>query len=257
MSILSPEQTAVNVPTLETVRDLAPWKRAFDLVAAVLLSILTAPVFLLAVLLVRISSAGPVIYTQTRLGRGRRPFTIFKVRTMHHDCERFTGPKWSTANDPRVFAVGHFLRRSHLDELPQLWNVLRGEMSLVGPRPERPEFVTQLEKALPGYAERLRVLPGVTGLAQVNLPPDVDQESVRRKLVFDLAYVDRVGLWFDIRIILGTALYLLGIPRATVSRMLGLNPVAATLYEPRPRPSDSSTGLEMVSQGRAVWRGDS
>ena len=96
-----------------------------------------------------------MIYSQTRMGRGRRPFTIFKVRTMHHDCERLTGPRWSTENDPRVSPVGHFLRRSHLDELPQLWNVLRGEMSLVGPRPERPEFVAQLEKAVPRYAERL------------------------------------------------------------------------------------------------------
>lgn len=235
---------------------LPPLKRAVDVALALTLTFVTAPLLALAVVLVRLSSEGPVVYTQTRMGKGRRPFTIFKIRTMHHDCERHTGPRWSTENDPRVFPVGHFLRRSHLDELPQLWNVLRGEMSLVGPRPERPEFVGQLEKAVPRYAERLLVLPGVTGLAQVILPPDVDHDSVRRKLVYDLHYVDQVGLWFDLRIMAGTGLYLLGVPRAAASRLLGLCPERADARASRSRSVEVpvSPGLEMVSQGVPAWR---
>ncbi len=235
----------------------ASLKRVFDVAAALALSALTAPLLLAAVALVRFSSRGPVIYSQTRMGRGRRPFTIYKVRTMHHDCERHTGPRWCTENDPRVFPVGHLLRRTHLDELPQLWNVLRGEMSLVGPRPERPEFVTQLEKAVPRYADRLDVLPGVTGLAQVNLPPDTDLDSVRRKLVFDLHYVGQATLWYDVRIIFGTGLYLLGVPRGTTARLLGLCAGQGGVRDARPRASEASAGREMVGQALPAWRGES
>jgi lipopolysaccharide/colanic/teichoic acid biosynthesis glycosyltransferase len=200
-----------------------------------------------------------VIYTQVRVGRGRRLFTIFKVRTMYHDCERLTGPKWSTDNDPRVTPVGRLLRRTHLDELPQLWNVLRGEMSLVGPRPERPEFVAQLEKAVPRYADRLAVPPGVTGLAQVNLPSDTDHESVRRKLAYDLRYVENVAVWLDARVLFGTGLYLLGVPREAVSGLLGLGPgpVAVRGARPRTRPVEVGPGVEMVSPALSAWRGDS
>jgi lipopolysaccharide/colanic/teichoic acid biosynthesis glycosyltransferase len=229
-------------------------KRAVDIALALALTVLTAPLLLMALVLVGLTSAGPLIYSQTRMGRGRRLFTIFKVRTMFHDCERHTGPKWSTDNDPRVTPVGRFLRKTHLDELPQLWNVLRGEMSLVGPRPERPEFVTQLERAVPRYSERLTVLPGVTGLAQVNLPPDTDHESVRRKLVYDLYYVDHVGLWFDARIMIGTALYLLGVSRVLTAKMLGLCPEPSSDREVRPRPLDVPQGREMVSKAVPVWR---
>ncbi|MFO0951495.1 MAG: sugar transferase [Isosphaeraceae bacterium] len=202
-------------------------KRALDVTLAVALTVLTAPLLILAVFAVKATSRGPAIYSQVRLGRGRRAFTMFKIRTMHHDCERLTGPKWSTENDPRVTPVGRFLRRTHLDELPQLWNVVRGEMSLVGPRPERPEFVAQLERSLPDYGRRLEVFPGVTGLAQVNLPPDVDQESVRRKLVYDLYYVEQIGPWLDARLMAATALFLAGVPFAVSSRLLGLSPCLA------------------------------
>ena len=231
-------------------------KRASDVVLALALTVITAPLLLGSVALVRLTSAGPVIYSQTRMGRGRRLFTIFKIRTMHHDCERQTGPLWSTDNDPRVTAVGRFLRRTHLDELPQLWNVLRGEMSLVGPRPERPEFVTQLEKAMPRYAERLLTLPGVTGLAQVNLPPDTDHDSVRRKLVYDLHYVNNVGLWFDARIMVGTGFYLLGLPRGRTARLLGLCPESGADRESRPYPIEIATemDMEMAAPGFTAWR---
>ena len=131
---------------------------------------------------------------------------------MIHDCERLTGARWAAARDPRITLVGRFLRRTHIDELPQLWNVLRGEMSLVGPRPERPEFVPQLEKVIPRYRERLLVPPGVTGLAQVQLPPDTDLASVRRKLAYDLYYVKRLSWWLDLRILFATAGHVLGFP---------------------------------------------
>ena len=208
---------ATNRPTLSL-------KRVVDVAVALGLAVAAAPLMLVMILLVKLTSAGPVIYSQARVGRDRRLFTIYKVRTMHHDCERLSGPRWSTDNDPRVTAVGRFLRQTHLDELPQLWNIVRGDMSLVGPRPERPEFVRQLEKALPRYAERLAVTPGVTGLAQVNLPPDSDHESVRRKLVLDLAYVEGQGAWLDFRILACTGLFVGGVPFAASVRLFGLGP---------------------------------
>jgi lipopolysaccharide/colanic/teichoic acid biosynthesis glycosyltransferase len=166
----------------------------------------------LAAVLVKVTSRGPVLYTQTRLGQYGKLFTIYKIRTMRHNCEHHTGPCWSTPGDPRVLAVGRFLRWSHVDELPQLWNVLRGDMSLVGPRPERPELTPALERTIPHYRKRLLVRPGVTGLAQVQLPGDTDLASVRRKLACDLHYVQRHSLWLDLRILLVTVANLVGIP---------------------------------------------
>src|SRR5205814_291249 len=115
--------------------------------------------------LVRITSRGPAFYTQTRLGLRGRTFTIYKLRSMYEYCENHSGPLWSSKDDPRVTPLGRFIRRTHIDELPQLWNILRGDMSLIGPRPERPEFLPKLETIVPRYRERLRVRPGVTGLA--------------------------------------------------------------------------------------------
>jgi lipopolysaccharide/colanic/teichoic acid biosynthesis glycosyltransferase len=219
------------------------WKRIVDVSVASILLVFTAPVMLVALVLVKATSRGPFIYTQTRLGLNRRRFTIFKIRSMTYNCERFSGPCWSTEDDPRVTPVGRILRRTHLDELPQLWNVLRGDMSLVGPRPERPEFVTSLEKKLPRYAERLKVRPGVTGLAQMKLPPDTDLQSVQCKLVYDLHYVERCRPGLDLRILFGTGLFLLGIPFAISCRLLGLDaegPLPGHATRPRNRPSISS-----------------
>lgn len=174
------------------------------------LFILTAPIVLVAALLIRLTSRGPAFYSQVRLGRGGQPFHVYKIRSMMHDCERYTGPKWSNGRDPRVLPIGRVLRRLHIDELPQLWNVLRGEMSLIGPRPERPEFVHKLEQAIPRYRERLLVRPGITGLAQVQLPPDFNIDDVRRKLAYDLYYIEQMSPWLDCQITLSTMLKMVG-----------------------------------------------
>ena len=187
-------------------------KAVIDAVAALTLLILTLPLLLLAMLLVKLTSRGPALYSQTRLGRNGKPFIIYKIRTMYHECESLTGARWSTPGDSRITPVGRWLRKTHIDELPQLWNVLRGDMSLIGPRPERPEFVPTLEQAIPLYRERLLVRPGVTGLAQVQLPPDTDLDSVRSKLAYDLFYVQKVSLWLDVRIGWATALKMTGLP---------------------------------------------
>ncbi len=207
------------------VRELAWYfvlKTGMDFVAALALLLLTAPILLIAMVLVKLTSRGPALYSQTRLGRLGKPFTIYKLRTMIHDCESLTGARWSTPGDGRITPVGRWLRKTHLDELPQLWNVLRGDMSLVGPRPERPEFVPHLEMAIPHYRERLLLRPGVTGLAQVQQPPDTNLVSVRIKLAYDLHYVQNLGFWLDVRITLGTACKMLGVPFHAIRWSLSL-----------------------------------
>jgi lipopolysaccharide/colanic/teichoic acid biosynthesis glycosyltransferase len=180
-------------------------KIVLDFIFAVVLSVLAAPLILVCAVVVKCSSRGPAFYTQTRLGRSGRPFMLIKIRTMVHNCESTTGPCWAAPQDPRITKVGRFLRRTHLDELPQLWNVLRGDMSLVGPRPERPEFVEKLDQVIPSYRARMLVRPGVTGLAQLSLPPDTDLNSVRRKLTYDLYYIHHCSGWLDFRLLVVTA----------------------------------------------------
>jgi lipopolysaccharide/colanic/teichoic acid biosynthesis glycosyltransferase len=198
------------------------WKRGAEFLLALVLLVPGIPLILLAALLVKLTSRGPALYTQTRLGLNNKPFTLYKVRSMFHDCEKQSGIRWSLPGDPRVTRVGRVLRQLHLDELPQLWNVLRGDMSLVGPRPERPEFTPELEKAVPGYRERLRVRPGVTGLAQVQLPPDTDLTSVRTKLAYDLYYIRHLRLWLDLRILLCTAVQVLGVAAPLAGRWFAI-----------------------------------
>jgi lipopolysaccharide/colanic/teichoic acid biosynthesis glycosyltransferase len=198
-----------------------------DFLLAALLTVPAVPLILLAALLVKLTSRGPAFYTQTRVGEDGRLFTIWKIRSMIHNCESLTGPRWSMPGDPRVTRIGAFLRASHFDELPQLLNVLRGEMSLIGPRPERPEFVPELERELPGYWQRLTVRPGVTGLAQVQLPPDSDLTSVRRKLAHDLYYIRHLSPWLDARLLVGTAVYALGLPFGIGGKLLGIPDGAA------------------------------
>lgn len=186
---------------------------ALEALLAAGLLLLTAPLCALCCLLVRLTSRGPVIYSQKRVGRGGRIFTLYKIRTMYHDCEKTTGPRWSGPNDPRITPVGRILRKLHLDELPQLWNVIRGDMRLIGPRPERPEIVARLREHIVGYDRRHLVKPGLTGLAQIHLPPDTCLRSVRNKLAYDLFYIRRRHWRFDLYILLATVLKLLGLRR--------------------------------------------
>jgi lipopolysaccharide/colanic/teichoic acid biosynthesis glycosyltransferase len=219
-----------------------PCKHVLDFAAALLLAVFALPVVAVSALSVKLSSRGPAFYTQARVGRNGRIFTIYKIRTMIHNCESLTGPRWSMPGDPRVTPLGWFLRVTHLDELPQLLNVLRGDMSLIGPRPERPEFVPELERAMTGYGQRLAVRPGVTGLAQVQLPADTDLDSVRRKLAYDLYYVRCVHPWLDVRLLICTAFYAVGVPFSLLSRLLGVPRGAAVERSmqgmlPEPAPS--------------------
>jgi lipopolysaccharide/colanic/teichoic acid biosynthesis glycosyltransferase len=198
------------------------FKRPLDFTLALLGLIVSLPILLVGALLVKLTSRGPILYSQIRLGLGGRPFRIYKLRTMADNCEALTGPCWSTEGDPRVTRLGRFLRRSHIDELPQLWNIVIGDMSLIGPRPERPEMVNTLEKVIPRYRQRMAELPGLTGLAQVQLPPDTDMNSVRRKLAHDLYYLERLSFWFDVRILLATVGTVLGLAATTTSFIFGL-----------------------------------
>ena len=161
-------------------------KHAVERFLALVLLLVALPVLLVLAALIRLTSRGPSIYRQIRVGLHGRPFLMYKLRTMRQDAEAGNGATWALPHDPRVTFLGRLLRSSHLDEVPQLLNVARGEMSLIGPRPERPEFTHSLAREIPGYMHRHIVRPGITGLAQVQLPPDSNLDSVRRKLVLDL-----------------------------------------------------------------------
>ncbi len=181
-------------------------KPVFDFVVSAIVVVLAGPVLLACMAAVRLTSRGPVFYTQWRVGQGGRLFRIYKFRTMRVDAERETGPVWAAGeDDPRLTPIGGWLRRHHLDELPQLINVIKGEMSLVGPRPERPVFVREFAGKWPDYRRRLQVKPGLTGLAQVRNGYDRHERDVRRKLVFDLLYIRRMCWWLDLRILARTA----------------------------------------------------
>lgn len=187
-------------PSLEGVS--GHLKRAFDIAGSGAGLVLLLPLFGAIALGVRLSGPGPVVYRQKRVGLGGRLFTIFKFRTMRTDAERRLGPVWSVPDDPRCTPLGAKLRRTGLDELPQLWNVLRGEMSLVGPRPERPEFVRRFETEHADYADRHRVRTGLTGFAQAHgWRGDTD---IAQRLKHDLHYVERWSLTMDFSVVLMT-----------------------------------------------------
>lgn len=180
---------------------------------AAVLAVFALPVVLVCVLLVRLTSRGPAIYTQTRVGLGGRVFTLYKIRTMRHNCESQTGPQWCLPGDTRITRVGRVLRKLHLDELPQLWNVLRGDMNLIGPRPERPEIVAKLRESVPGYDRRHAVKPGITGYAQIHLPPDSCLRSVKNKLVYDLFYIRHRSIALGLYVLAATGLKLIGLKK--------------------------------------------
>jgi exopolysaccharide biosynthesis polyprenyl glycosylphosphotransferase len=195
-----------DLPLIEVMRETEwrinwPVKRLLDLTAGSLLLLATLPALAACALAVRLSSPGPILYRQLRIGRDQRPFTLWKLRTMHTDAEAASGEVMAQPGDPRLTPCGAFLRRFRLDETPQLLNVLQGTMSLVGPRPERPGFVQRYLKEVPGYAERFSLAPGVSGLAQVN---GEYHSSPQNKLRYDLAYAANWSLWLDLSILLRT-----------------------------------------------------
>jgi lipopolysaccharide/colanic/teichoic acid biosynthesis glycosyltransferase len=209
-------------------------KKGIDFFGSLIGLILLMPLFLLIGILIKLDSPGPVFYTQTRIGLNRRrksrrgtdcrtgaerrsrdrrrenhfgkPFRVYKFRTMIDNAEKKCGPIWATRNDPRITRVGAFLRKTRMDELPQLINVLKGEMSLIGPRPERPVFIRDLSTKVDGYVKRLDVKPGITGLAQVENGYDSSMDSVKDKVAYDLRYINRWSLWQDIKILLKTVI---------------------------------------------------
>ena len=184
-------------------------KRLLDIVVSIVVMIVTFPFLVLLGIIIRLDSPGPIIYAQRRVGRKGKTFTMYKFRTMYIDAESKTGPMWATENDPRVTKVGYWLRKLRLDEIPQLMNVLRGSMSLVGPRPERPHFVDQFKVQIPLYTRRLRVRPGITGWAQVKWKYDTSLDDVKEKTKYDLYYVENISLKMDLKILIITLITML------------------------------------------------
>ena len=180
------------------------FKRAFDIVASLILLAATLPVILVTALAIKLESRGPAFYRQRRVGLYNQGFDILKLRSMRQDAEIAGKAVWAAEDDPRITRIGRFIRKVRIDELPQTWTVLRGEMSFVGPRPERPQFVDELETQLPYYAERHMVKPGITGWAQINYPYGASIEDARHKLEYDLYYAKNYSPFLDMLILLQT-----------------------------------------------------
>jgi len=202
------------IPLLVLLQDHMPgWeaeiKRLMDIVVSAGVLIVGAPFWLIVAAAIRINSPGPTIYKQLRVGRNGKNFIMHKFRSMYHDAEKRSGPTWASKGDPRITPVGKFIRKTRLDEIPQFWNVLKGEMSLVGPRPERPFFVEQLKSEIPWYVRRIKMKPGITGWAQVKHKYDASIEDVKQKVMYDLYYFENMSLALDIKIILQTFLVVL------------------------------------------------
>lgn len=197
------------LPLIEVLSEpMPPWqqstKRLMDVGISLFVIGFGLPLWITLVVAIRLTSPGPAIFRQTRIGQHGKPFTMLKFRTMRQDAEAHTGPVWATENDPRYTPLGRWLRKTRLDEIPQCLNVLRGEMSLVGPRPERPFFVEKLQREIPLYHRRHRVKPGITGWAQVKRPYDQSVEDVRFKVKYDLFYTENQSLKLDLTILLYT-----------------------------------------------------
>jgi len=203
LSLLRPADLAIG-PGLTSPMSQAA-KRVFDLVMSCLLLICTAPLLALLALLIKLDSEGPVFYVQERTGRGGKPYRVHKLRTMHKDAEKVSGPVWAAHGDPRVTRLGAFLRTMRLDEIPQVFAVLRGDMSFVGPRPERPFFVQQIKQQIPFFGLREAVKPGITGWAQIRYSYGSTIEDAKAKLEYDLYYVEHKSLFLDLAICFHTA----------------------------------------------------
>lgn len=184
-------------------------KRLLDILVSILALVVSIPFVIIVSVLIRINSEGPAIFKQTRVGKNGKAFTILKFRTMFMNAEDKTGPTWAKENDPRITKVGYWLRKLRLDEIPQFLNVLKGDMSLVGPRPERPHFVKQFSQQIPLYTRRLRVRPGITGWAQVKWKYGGSLDTVREKTKYDLFYIENISLKMDAKILINTVLTIL------------------------------------------------
>jgi len=227
----------------QAIADYFVWKGFIDRPLAAGLLIVFSPVIAILWLVVKCSSKGAGFYGQRRVGNCGAVFTMYKLRTMRADAEAGTGAIWSAVNDPRVTRIGQVLRKLHLDELPQLYNVVKGEMSLVGPRPERPEYVRVLAGKIDKYNDRHLVRPGITGLAQLNLPPDTDLNSVARKVVLDLEYIRDATLWLETRLLLCTFTRIFKLP--TIGP-LGLHRTV-NLPEPEVRMAMTPTMIDIAA----------
>ncbi len=197
------------IPLIRLIRDPVTetykiFKRIVDASLASILLLVSLPLSVSTAILIKLTSRGPIIYKQKRVGKNGKLFTLYKFRTMSVEAEKHTGPVWATKDDPRVTWIGSKLRRTRVDELPQLINILVGDMSIVGPRPERPYFVDQLRDKVPNYTERLKVKPGLTGLAQVNHRYDISLDDVKIKLEYDLMYINKISLPLDTKILFKT-----------------------------------------------------
>ncbi|BBO67321.1 glycosyl transferase [Desulfosarcina alkanivorans] len=179
-------------------------KRTGDLILSFIMLILLAPVLIAVAILIKLDSKGPVFFSQERVGEDRKPYMVHKFRSMVQDAEKKSGPVWAQSNDSRVTRIGKFIRKWRIDEFPQLFNVIKGEMSFVGPRPEREFFVKELEEAIPYYAERFSVKPGVTGWAQVSYPYGASVEDAKEKLNYDLFYIKNMSILMDMMVIMRT-----------------------------------------------------
>lgn len=185
-------------------RSFDKFKRVMDLFLSIAGLTVTAPLVALAAVMLKLTSKGPILYKQNRVGKNGEIFKIYKLRTMYIDAEKNTGAVWAKENDPRITPIGKILRKTHIDEIPQLLNVITGEMSIVGPRPERPEIIKDLKVLIRDYEERLRVKPGITGLAQVKHKYDETIEDVKKKIKYDLLYIKKMCWLVEMRIIAQT-----------------------------------------------------
>ncbi|MFP4416908.1 MAG: sugar transferase [Chitinivibrionales bacterium] len=197
------------IPLMVLLKDHMPsWeaqiKRLIDIAVSFSVLSLGAPFWLLVALGVKLSSSGPAVYKQERIGQNGKPFIMMKFRSMYEDAEKKSGPVWATENDPRITPFGRFLRKTRLDEIPQFINVLKGEMSLVGPRPERRHFIEELQKEIPWYVRRIKMKPGITGWAQIKHKYDETIEDVKQKVMYDLYYFENMSILLDLKIILRT-----------------------------------------------------
>nr|WP_277623119.1 sugar transferase [Lactiplantibacillus plantarum] len=176
-------------------------KRIFDLTVGLIGTVLSSPIVLVFAILVKLTSKGPAFYKQERVGLMGKSFNVIKLRSMYQDAEAQTGAVWAQKNDPRITPIGRFMRKTRVDELPQFWNVLKGDMSLVGPRPERPVLTEEFSRQFSDFPKRLRIIPGITGYAQINGGYDITPDE---KCKLDNYYIEHFSVWFDIKMLLGT-----------------------------------------------------